>query len=64
MWIVTVLGGILSVPIQVALGGLLNGVKAKFKVINLGYVIIKDIKVEESIYIIFIYSSINRSWLK
>ena len=50
MWIVTVLGGILSVPIQVALGGLLNGVKAKFKVINLSIVIIKDIKVEESIY--------------
>lgn len=32
MWIVTVLGGILSVPIQVALVGLLNGVKANFKV--------------------------------
>ena len=32
MWIVTVLGGFLSVPIQVALVGLLNGVKASFKV--------------------------------
>ncbi len=35
MWIVTVLGGILSVPIQVAIGGILYGVKAKFKVIHL-----------------------------